>query len=453
MDIRALFYPRTMAVIGVSRSNDLHPANVIYSKNLLRYPVAVHAVNPGGGRMHGERVYSCLAEIEKPVDLAVIAVRAELVPEVIRECIRQKVKGAVVISGGFAEAGNQALQNTLAKTAAQAGFPFIGPNCLGIFSPGQVDTFFLPSERMVAPGPGNVAIVSQSGGILVDLMIKFHEEGIGLSAAVSIGNKAFVREEHLLDYFANDPATGVIAFYIEGFGPGEGRSFIEAARRCPKPIVVMKAGKTEGGSRAVSSHTASLAGDHRVFADVLAQHDILEAGNQLELLSYCESLSYYHRQRVSRAGIVTSSGGHGAMAVDACLANGLHVPEFDNAEQEALRQAMSKTIRTIAAAGNPVDLTGSARDDDFYSVTSVLSGFACIDCILLLLLPYLPGISSDLGARLSLIRKKTGKPLVAYVPHVEKYRMLFEGLEMNHIPASSSIEGAALMAGAMRRKK
>jgi acyl-CoA synthetase (NDP forming) len=452
MNIHALFQPRTLAVIGVSRSNDLHPANVIYSKNLLRYPVEVYAVNPRGGRMHGERVYSSLAEISRKVDLAVIAVRADLVPGVLAECIREKVGGAVVISGGFAEIGRQDLQDTLADLASRAAFPLIGPNCLGIFSPARVDTFFLPSERMISPQPGNVAIISQSGGILVDLLVKFHEEGIGLSAAVSIGNKAFLREEHLLEYFAGDRQTGVIGLYIEGFGPGEGRRFVDAARGCPKPVVVMKAGKTEDGGRAVSSHTASLAGDHRVFSGVLAQAGVREAKNQLELLSFCESLSYYPEEKVNRAGIVTSSGGHGAMAVDACLAGGLVVPPFSSREQESLRRSMSEAIRPIAATGNPVDLTGSAQENDFFAVTSAMADFSGIDCIIMLLLPYLPGISSDLGARLSLIRKKTGKPLIAYVPHVEKYRMLFEGLEMNHVPASSSIEGAVLMARALRRR-
>jgi acyl-CoA synthetase (NDP forming) len=451
MNLEPFFKAESMAVIGVSRSNDRHPANVIFNKNLLRYPVRIFPVNPKGGELQGERIHPALDGIEEKIDVAVIAVRAEQVHGVLEECIERNVGGAVVISGGFAETGSRELQDELARTAARADFPFIGPNCLGLFVPGRLDTFFLPSERMVRPEEGNVAIVSQSGGILVDLLIKFNEEGIGLSTAVSIGNKACIREEHLLEYFAGDPHTGVIAFYIEGFAPGEGRRFVTAARRCPKPVVVMKAGKTPDGSRAVSSHTASLAGDHRVFSAALAQYGISEARNELELLSFCESLSFYPSTKASRVGIVTSSGGHGAMAVDACLAHGLKVPAFNEAEQEDLRRRMSETIRPIAAAGNPVDLTGSAMEDDFFAVTSALASFDSIDCILMLLLPYLPGISSDLGARLSLVRKKTGKPLIAYVPHVEKYRMLFEGLEINHVPASSSIEGAVLMAQALRR--
>jgi len=451
MNLTSLFKPKSVAIIGVSLSNERHPANVIYNKNLLRYPVEVFPVNPRGGFLHGERVYSSVEEIGKPVDLAVIAVRSEIVHDVMRQCIDAYVKGAVVISGGFAETGHSRLQNDLTDLAVSANFPFIGPNCLGIYSPDNVDTFFLPSERMICPGKGNVALISQSGGILVDLFVKFTEEGIGISSAASIGNKAMIREIQMIDYFASDPATRVIAFYVEGFFKSEGRSFVKAAEKCPKPIVVLKAGKTEGGSRAVSSHTASLAGDYRVFSDIMAQHSIVEAKNELELLSFCESLSFYQKESVSRIGIITGSGGHGAMAVDACLEHGLMVPVFNADEQLMLQASLSESIRSIAAVGNPVDLTGSAQEEDFVKACSVLANLQSIDCIIALLLPYLPGISSDLGVRLSQIRKKTGKLIIAYVPHVEKYRMLFEGFEVNHVPVSSSIEGAVLMAEALRR--
>ena len=451
MDLSAIFAPATLAIIGVSRSNDQHPANVIFNKNLLHYPAEVFAVNPRGGSLQGEKIYTSLAEIDQSVDLAVIAVRAEQVPDVIAQCLEHRVKGAIVISGGFAESGRHDLQEQLLRLTAGTTFPFIGPNCLGVYSPGRVDTFFLPGERMITPARGNVAIVSQSGGILVDLLVKFAGEGVGLSSAISIGNKALIKEEQLLRHLAADPATKVIAFYVEGFGPNEGRRFVQAAAECGKPVVVMKAGKTAGGSRAVSSHTASLAGDYKVFAEVLAQHDVVVAQNELELLSFCESLSYYRPRTISRLAIITGSGGHGAMAVDACAAQGLEVPAFSPEEQAILRAQLTENIRPIATLGNPIDLTGSALEQDFVTTATHLASLPGIDAVIILLLPYLPGISSDLGARLSQIRKRTGKPFIAYVPHVEKYRMLFEGFEINQVPASSSIEGAVLMAKALCR--
>jgi acetyltransferase len=335
--------------------------------------------------------------------------------------------------------------------ARAAEFPFIGPNCLGIYAPGRFDTFFLPGERLVRPNPGHVGFVSQSGGVLVDQMVKFTQQGLGLSLAVSIGNKALIRELDLLRHLADDPETRVIAFYVEGFGRNEGRAFVELAAAIPKPVVVLKAGKTSEGSRAVSSHTASLAGDYRVFSDVLAQHGIVEARNEFELTCFCESLSHYPRGIEGNVGIITVSGGHGAIASDICADLGLRVPRLPETVKAGLRAGLSANIRDIASLENPVDLTGSAVDEDFLAALNVLSQAAEIDSVLLLLLPYSPGISSDLGARLSYVHQQNRKPLVAYVPHVEKYRILIEGFELNRVPVASSIDGAAFMLEAMRR--
>ena len=451
LNLQPLFEPKSLAVIGVSLSNDRHPANIVYNKAHLRYPINVFAVNPHGGVLFGEKVYTDISEIPAKVDLAVIAVRADAVPDVLKRCIQNKVGGAAIISGGFAEAGRHDLQDRIVSMARAADFPFIGPNCLGIYLPSVVDTFFLPGERMVQPVPGNVALVSQSGGVLVDQMVKFAEQSIGLSLAVSIGNKALIREIILLDYLVADPKTDVIAFYIEGFAKNEGRDFVVAAGRSPKPVIVLKAGKTEAGGRAVSSHTASLAGDHDVFSAVLAQYGVVEAFNELELVSFCESLSCYPKAIKGNVGIVSGSGGHGALSVDVCSGYGLKVPSLSESYQVKIKKQLSASVQPIASVANPVDLTGSAVDNDFTIAAEELSRIPEIDAVIILLLPYLPGVTSDLGARLSQISRKNDKPFVAYVPHVEKYRMLIEGFELNRIPVSSSIEGAVLMVEAMRR--
>ncbi|MFH1243246.1 MAG: CoA-binding protein [Pseudomonadota bacterium] len=453
MDFKRMFQPKTMAIIGVSMKNDRHPANVIYNKNHLRYPLKVFPVNPGGGTFQGESVYSQISEVPEKVDLAVIAVRSEHVPDVLEECIRAGIGGAAVISGGFAESGRGDLQDRMVAMGREARFPFIGPNCLGIFSPAHVDTFFLPSERLVQPNRGNVAVVSQSGGILVDQMINFADEGIGLSIGISIGNKALIKEVDLLGYLANDANTEVIAFYVEGFGKNEGREFVLAAHQCPKPVIVLKSGKSPEGVRAVSSHTASLAGDYEVFSQVLSQYGVVEARSPFELVSFCESLGCYKGSIDGKIGIITGSGGHGAMAVDCCYQHGLSVPTIPEDLQEELRGALSGSVQPIASLGNPVDLTGSSVDDDFVAAAEYLSRSPEIDCVMILLLPYIPGITSDLGARLSQVHRRERKPLVAYVPHVDKYSMIIEGFELNRVPVSPAIEGAVLMAEAMRRCK
>ncbi|THB81822.1 MAG: CoA-binding protein [Desulfobacteraceae bacterium] len=451
MDYNSLFRPSTMAVIGVSTSQGSHPANVIYNKNHLRYPVKVFPVNPKGGTLSREVLYKSVEDIPEPVDLAVIAVRSRFVPEVMEQCIRKGVKGAVVISGGFAEVGNQDIQDRMVELSRQANFPFIGPNCLGIFSPHAVDTFFLPGERIIHPKKGNVGFISQSGGVLIDQMVKFAGQGIGISSAVSIGNKAMVREADLLQWFANDPQTAVIAFYIEGFEQGEGRTFVQLVEQCNKPVIVLKAGKSEQGVSAVSSHTASLAGDYRVFSEVMAQHCVAEALNEYELTSFAEALSCYPEGSKGNVGIVSLSGGHGAVSADACAQHGLSLPSPSPETVEAIKTRLGEQVRDIVSLNNPIDLTGSVTDRDLVTTARHLSRDDGIDCILMLLLPYSPGVSADIGAKLARVYQDEGKPMIAYVPNEDKYAIIIEGFELNNIPVASSVEGAVMMAKALKR--
>jgi acyl-CoA synthetase (NDP forming) len=196
-----------------------------------------------------------------------------------------------------------------------------------------------------------------------------------------------------------------------------------------------------------------MAGDYEVFSSVLSQHGVVEARNEYELICFSEALSCCPRPIEGRIGIISSSGGHGALAVDACLSNGLTVPVLSEEDQAELRKGVSPRLQAIASFSNPVDLTGSALDDDFTAAARFLSKKEEVDCVLLLLLPYTPGITSDLGARLSQIYRQEGKPLIAYVPHVEKYRMFVEGFQLNEVPVAHSIEGVVLMAEAMRRRQ
>jgi acetyltransferase len=451
MNLDPIFKAKTMAVIGVSSQNDSHPANVIYNKNHFRYPLTVYPVNPKGGTIKRETLFRDISEIPDKIDIAVIAARADFVPGIIESCIRNNVGGAVIISGGFAETGKKDIQKRMVDMARVADFPFIGPNCLGVYSPQKIDTLFLPGERLIQPSAGNVAFVSQSGGVMVDNMVKFTRQGIGISIFTSIGNKALIREIDMLNYLAAHDGTRVIVFYIEGFERNEGRRFVLAAESCPKPVVVMKGGRSQEGGRTVSSHTASMAGDYRVFSDVLKQHHILEARNEMELSSYCEALSSYQKCTKGKVGIITVSGGHGVVAVDNCSDLGLEVPQFTEATRNAMKENFSSSIQSIASLNNPVDLTGSAVDDDFLAAANVLVKSPEVDCLLILILPYSPGISAELGARISNICKSEDKPVIAYIPNEDKYTMLIEGFELNRVPVSASVEGAVLMAKALRR--
>ena len=451
MDLKHLFRPSTMAVIGVSTSHDNHPANVIYNKNHLRYPVKTFPVNPKGGILNREILFQTIEDIQENIDMAVIAVRAKFVPKVVEQCIKKGVAGAVIISGGFAETGNLTLQQRVVDMAKEASFPFVGPNCLGIYAPDYVDTFFLPGERIIRPDKGNVGFVSQSGGVLVDQMVKFAGQGIGVSLAVSIGNKAYIRETDMLTWLDQDLETKVIAFYIEGFEKDEGRQFIQKADQCSKPVVILKAGKSKKGVEAVSSHTASLAGDYRVFSEIMKQYHVAEAENEHELTSFCESLSCYQEGINGNVGIISLSGGHGAIAADACELYGMSIPRIEEETMNTIMEKLSPEIRNIVSLVNPLDLTGSSVDNDIVTSARHLSRDKNIDCILALLIPYSPGVSADIGAKLSQVARIEDKPMIAYVPNEDKYRIIIEGFELNNIPVASSVEGAVLMATALKR--
>jgi acyl-CoA synthetase (NDP forming) len=453
MNLDRLLKPKRVAVIGVSTSNDNHPANVIFKKLHFRYPVDVYAVNNRGGELHGIPVYPGIAAIPGTIDLAIIVVRAAYSPQILESCIENGVGGAIIISGGFAEIGNVELQDRVATIAKAADFPFIGPNCLGYFSPGKLDTFILPSERIETPMAGGVAVISQSGAFLVDLLVKFSKHRIGVSQAVSIGNKSVIREIDLLNYFKNDPDTNVVILYIEGFAKNEGRAFAEAATCIGKPVVVIKSGKSAAGRRAVSSHTASIAGDYKVFSEVFAQHGIIEAQNEYEILSYCKVLNAYPRNIQRNIGIITISGGHGVAATDMCDSLGFQLPEVPEEVRQKIYHRLSPSVRDIATISNPVDLTASAVDEDFIAAYDEMTKLPDYDAFLMLVLPYSTGVSVDIGGKVSNPSKKRVRPLVAYIPHMAKYQAFIEGFELNGVPVSDSIEGAVMMLDGMRRYK
>ncbi|MHB8894970.1 MAG: CoA-binding protein [Candidatus Geothermincolia bacterium] len=455
-DLHLVFNPGTVAVIGVSTTNPFHPANIIYNKNYYGYECEVYPVNPKGGELERRRVFRSLSELPKVPDMAVVAVRAHLVPEVARECAVEGVKTMVVISGGFAEMGadGRALQDELVKICDEASIALIGPNCFGVYAPPAVDTFFLPPERTVLPKRGNIAVASQSGAFMVDqIMTNFHEAGIGVSLAVSMGNKAQVDEEALLTYYAQHDETELMCFYIEGIDQGV-RRFIESAREVTKkkPIIVFSGGKSERGKQAAQSHTAALAADHELVEGALKQSGILEAETETEITSFAKMLAFYPHKpmRLCNVAVLSSSGGHGVLASDMAAQAGLNIPAFSEQRQHELRHLLEPNIQEIAATGNPVDLTGSAADQDFERTLDYLLARDDIEAAMVLTLPYTPMMTSFVGTRLGQVVKKHEKPVVAYVPNLAKYGMVLEGFELNGIPVVHSIEEAVQMLKALR---
>jgi acyl-CoA synthetase (NDP forming) len=446
IDFNSVFAPRTVAVIGVSSTNMFHPGNIIFNRNYYGSECKTYAVNRKGGTLERLPLYPSVGDLPEKPDMAVVAVPAHAVGDVARECASAGVGSLVVISGGFAEMGAEGgrLQEELVAICHEAGIGLIGPNCFGIYAPPAVDTFFLPPERTVAPSRGHIAVASQSGAFLVDqIMTNFHEAGIGLSVAVSMGNKAMVDEDDLLRYFASREDTRLMCFYIEGIDIGVKR-FIESAREITpsKPVVVFSGGKSERGKHAAKSHTAALAADHEIVEGALRQSGILEA----EILSF-----YHHRpMHACNLAILSSSGGHGVVASDLASEAEINIPLFSEQRKKDLYDLLDPSIRDIASLSNPVDLTGSASDKDFEQSLDYLLSQPDIEAAFVLTLPYTPLMTSFVGTRLGQVTKRHDKPVVAYVPDLAKYGMVLEGFELNGIPVVHSLEEGVQMMKALR---
>ncbi len=459
MDLKKVFEPKSMAVVGVSVTNPLNPGTVIFNKNHHEMQVKTFPINLRGGNIEGTQIYPTVLDIPEEVDLAVIVVRADLVNSVLEDCGKAGIGGAIVISGGFAEMGNSGveLQKELVKIANEYDIALIGPNCMGVYSPPYVDTFFIPSERMLKPPPGNVAILSQSGGFIVDQFLsKYAERKIGVSAAVSIGNKAVVDETILMEYFLKDKRTKTVAMYLEGFREGEGRRFLDVAAEFggDKNIIVFRAGKTAGGQKAAMSHTSSIAASPRLASDVFRQYGIVEAENEQEIVSFAKVLSFRNKPIINGdIAILTVSGGHGVICADLAAKYGLNLVEFTQEEIKEMKQLISPAAARIASLSNPIDLTGSAEDIDLERVLEYILQIDRVEAVLILTFPYPPTISMQIGRRLSNIAGRYGKPVVAYVPWLLKYDIIIEGFEINNVPVAHTVEEAVQMIKGLKMRR
>ncbi|MCX8172120.1 MAG: acetate--CoA ligase family protein [Archaeoglobaceae archaeon] len=376
--MQSFFYPNSVALVGASGERG-KVGNVIL-RNLRNFNGRVYAVNPKYEEVEGVRCYPSVSSLPEVVDLAVIAIPSKFVPGVVEECGIKGIKNLIVISAGFREVGVEGLklEMELVEVAKKYGMNLLGPNCLGMINTeiGLNATF---SDLM--PKSGNVAFLSQSGAFILAVILWARKAKFGFSKIVSLGNKAILSEADFLKYLAQDQATDVIMLYVEGIH--EGRKFMEIAKKVTrqKPIVVMKAGKTESGAKAASSHTGSLAGSYEVYKTAFEQSGILVAESVEELFDFSFALS--KNRRAGNVAIITNSGGPGVMASDAVELNGLKLAEFSNETIEALR----KTLPPSAGFYNPVDILGDADTDRFLNALEIVGRDENVGTLLAILVP------------------------------------------------------------------
>ena len=415
--MRAFFEPRSVAVVGASRQRGKIGSEILNNLVAAGFTGTISAVHPSAREIQGYPAYPSLAAIPGAVDLAVIAVPAADVLRTVDDGIAKGVRGICVISAGFAEAGGDgpAREAALVDKIRNAGCRLIGPNCMGLLNTDprvRLNATFSP----VYPPAGSVAMSTQSGALGLAILDYARRLHIGISSFVSVGNKADVSGNDLIQYWANDPQTSVILLYLESFG--NPRKFTEIARRVSrtKPIVAVKSGRSTAGAKAASSHTGALAASDVVVDALFRQAGVIRTTTLQELFDVAALLSHQPLPAGRRVAIVTNAGGPGILAADACEAQGIRLAPLGEATRAALRSFLPESANVT----NPVDMLASAPPSDYARTLEVVLRDPSVDSVIVIFIPPLVTQPDPVAAAIrDAAAAATGKPILAVMMRAE----------------------------------
>jgi acetyl coenzyme A synthetase (ADP forming)-like protein len=410
--LRPFFEPRSVAVVGASPRRGTIGGELFRNVLAGDFAGAAYPVNRDGEPVAGVQGYRSIQDIPQPVDLAVIVLPGGAVLAAAEEALHAGVRALLVISAGFAEVGREGAerQERLLELVRGHGARLIGPNCLGI---AVAATSLNATFAARAPRPGNIGFSSQSGALGVALLEAAEARGLGLSAFVSIGNKADVSSNDLLEWWEDDPSTAVVLLYLESFG--NPRKFGRLARRVSrrKPILALKSGTTLSGQRAASSHTAALAGSETAVDALFHQAGVIRATSLEELIDVATLLTGQPETRGRRVGILTNAGGLGILCADACEAVGLELPSLTADAHEQLASLLS----VEASLGNPVDMLGGATPDTYARALPLVLSDPQIDAVIVLFVPTVAANADDVAEAVerAVAAANVDKPVLAVV--------------------------------------
>ncbi len=392
-----IFYPRSIAVIGASRNRAAIGGRLFHNLVKGNFSGPVFPVNPKADVVNSVRAYRSVVDIPDPVDLAFIVVPARFAVDAVKECADKGVRGIVMITAGFSELGEEGrrMEQELLDVVRSAGMRMVGPNCMGVLNTDvavSMDGTFAP----VFPPRGNVAMSSQSGALGIAILDYALRNNIGISTFVSVGNKADVSGNDLLLYWEGDPATDVIVLYLESFG--NPRRFARVAKRIArkKPIVAVKSGRTQAGTRAASSHTGALASADVAVDALFNQTGVIRTNTLEELFDVTVLLANQPVPAGRRVGVITNAGGPGILAADALESNGLALPEFSTELQAELRKVLSEE----ASTRNPVDLIASAGATEYAHCLNAMLESDEVDAVIASYIPASPHGTVEVAAAL-----------------------------------------------------
>ncbi len=378
-----LFHPQVIAVIGAK--DTLGSVGRTIMTNLMsatKFKGKIYPINPKREHVFGLNCLKNLSEIPDPIDLAIIITPAATVPQIVEECVQAGVKSAIVISAGFKELGESGLQleNEIVRIAKKGHLPLIGPNCLGVMNPhAGVNATFARGMAL----PGNIAFISQSGAMCTAVLDWSLQEKVGFSAFISVGSMADVNWGTLIDYLGNDPHTHSLLLYMETIG--DARAFMTAAREVAleKPIIVIKAGRSQAAAQAAASHTGSLAGSDEVFDAALERIGVLRVDSISELFSMASLLSKQPLPKGPNLSIITNAGGPAVLATDATVINKAELTKLE----EKTIQALNPLLPEAWSHSNPIDILGDANAERYAQTIEIVATDKNSDGILVILSP------------------------------------------------------------------
>jgi acetate---CoA ligase (ADP-forming) len=440
------FKPRGVALIGASEN----PVKLSHGafRNLAGsgFQGAIYPVNPKSNNILGYACVSNITAVPDPVDLAVVILPAPFIPQVIEDCGQRGIKAVIIISGGFRETGPEGvvLEQEVVSIARSYNMRLIGPNCVGTINlHSALNTTFI--KGMPASGP--IALISQSGAVCGAILDAVGDRGAGFSHIVSLGNEADVTETDMIEYMAQDKHTKVIAVYVESIHAGQ--RFVQVATKASlkKPIIILKGGRSEAGSRAVASHTGSLAGSQAAYQAAFKQSGVIEVETYAELLDASQAFARQPLPTGPRTVIITNSGGPGALASDALANNGMTMSDLSPTTQTTLQQELNPS----AGTSNPVDMLGAADAPDYTLALNTSLKDENVDAAIAILVPQATvnpaGVAKAVGDSARANKKPVVASFLGNVSLSEARRIL----DQHGIPAFDFPESAGRVLGLMHR--
>ena len=371
--LKSFFRPKSIAVVGASKNNTKIGHAALKNILISDYECKIYPINLNENEILGIKCYKKLSNIKDEIDLVIISVPAEIVPKIIKECVLKKVKHIIIISSGFSEVGNDKLEIEIKKIVQNSNIRILGPNTMGYKNASEgLDASFV----FGVPRKGNLALISQSGALGIGMIYLANNEFVGVSKIIGVGNKIDIDDDDLIDYFSQDPDTNVIGLYIEGIK--DGKAFMNSIKKCNKPILIVKAGRSTAGARATVSHTGSMAGSDKIYSAAIKQAGGIRCRDIVELFDMARALAGQPPAKGNRIGIITNGGGLGILLTDACESNGLVIPKLSSKTYKKI----DKILPDLISPNNPVDIVADAGFYRYESCTKALLEDPNIDGII-----------------------------------------------------------------------